>query len=706
MTDGILVEPFPVVDLDDNDLSEDLWEAAKVAAQEFFEKVCSAARKDGQAFDPPWRDLAVLAQEHDEGASAYYTSKVQVTCSAENDTQLYRLFRAQFPNFEAESVQKESFEDDEPWRSLAKAIKENDNVTIDEPTRPALLRQNALYMLAMEEDGKIASAGLMVVPNFLFVIVELCRVREGIYGRNFRLALELFDLYTQGERLGGSAFDSSQETSAIDALYLLRIQWPHPSPSALQSTKLVPLLERVVKEGCSSGVRAWGKKLWDRWTQVENQPAPQMAREALMDDHEDGDKQHMSLPPSTNEASPKTLAVEPVDAKQPRPEESTEEEPIGPIDGTVEKKEENAHESLASVSSNHSTGMQVEPENDIPSMQLPVNGDLRSGLVTTTFRRDGIVALRGMMTDLEEYKKQAKEALDALAEEQLEPRGLELDSDEAFELWDAKRGPGRRLENQFRILDDPDSPIAMLSRRLQTELPSLLFNDKSDDFRLDRAGVLHCFPMKNDDRLPGTEAWTREGSSLFHDNHHDAYSLYVLIPLSDILDGSGILEFIPGTQIDTFHEVAAAEIAQLGDAPSAQHDKALQAQWSAGTIVVLDNRVLKRGLRNSSAETKQMLYFSYTRHWFRPTRAPTFFQMNKSSTEALAIHSKLLLMSRLHQLVTGIASTHLVSISDFYGNKFFTDRFDLLLLEGLLSDDDGSKASATANIAAILLQTI
>jgi hypothetical protein len=61
--------------------------------------------------------------------------------------------------------------------------------------------------------------------------------------------------------------------------------------------------------------------------------------------------------------------------------------------------------------------------------------------------------------------------------EQLEPRGLQVDGLNTFDFAEVRQRPGHRVDNRYKILDDPNSPIAMLGQQLCESLPGFLSNE-------------------------------------------------------------------------------------------------------------------------------------------------------------------------------------------------------------------------------------
>jgi len=111
-----------------------------------------------------------------------------------------------------------------------------------------------------------------------------------------------------------------------------------------------------------------------------------------------------------------------------------------------------------------------------------------------------------------------------------------------------------------------------------------------------------------------------DGKHLFADDSHDgdsrgagdrhlaAHCITVFVPLVDMCLAIGPTQFFPGTHRNDSDLVAAMR----GSAPSASFETA-----KAGDCILFDSRVRHRGLANSTAEARPLLYFTYARSWFR-----------------------------------------------------------------------------------------
>jgi hypothetical protein len=169
----------------------------------------------------------------------------------------------------------------------------------------------------------------------------------------------------------------------------------------------------------------------------------------------------------------------------------------------------------------------------------------------------------------------------------------------------------------------------------------------------------------------------------------------VFVPLVDVTTENGTTEFIPGTHDDECFEKMVGKVLELAQTdPSLQHESAVRAHVPAGTVICFDVRVLHRGLANASQDERPMMYFTFARDWFLEQH---MFQ-ETSIIENPQDDSQRILVKRLYELVTKTNSPD----ENFHGHPHYTTRFDLLLLDGLLSFDSEERASATRNVAAVM----
>jgi hypothetical protein len=290
-------------------------------------------------------------------------------------------------------------------------------------------------------------------------------------------------------------------------------------------------------------------------------------------------------------------------------------------------------------------------------------------------------------------QEQASQALKALENEQLKPRGLEVDGVNSFDFKEVRQRPGHRVDNRYKILDDADSAICQTSRHLLEVLPNLLTNESG--WKLLYGGVVHSFPRASkEDPVPPAQLWHRDGPSLFQ-THHETHCFNVFVPLVDVTTENGTTEFIPGTHSDECFESMVASALELAQTdPSLQHASAVRAHVSAGTVICFDVRVLHRGLANASQNERPMMYFTFARDWFLEQH---MFQ-ETSIMENPQDDSQRILVRRLYKLVTKTNSPE----ENSHGHPHYTTRFDLISLEGLLSFDSEERARATKNVAAIM----
>ena len=654
---------------------------------DFLSRLTEAARRDGRLLDPLWRDLseeeednvAAHSSSSEEGQEegiqdattnikslSHYTTQIQLTSSPEEDVRLYEAFRDEFAFFPIANIPHKSFLEGNTWESL---LHEQEH-TIEDAKVKTFLRANALHIPQQYSES---TEGLLEVPRAQFLVIELARIKEGIYGRNFRRNLELLDIRTQSDQLESCLLNPSQEEAALQALRLLRTQWPNPSISVLKTTGVVKVLRRGFKSGSTETIRTECQRIFNIWKDLRDlgevnkswgisaeemdqlRPILQKAGDALVQD----------LIRNTAATSQKSFATD----------ASKMEDSVG-------------------VASAQEIAVKME---DLSFQDTP-----EPFSVANAFDKFGVVMLNNYLVSIDEYMQQSKDAFEALIIEHLEPRGIIPDGKEAFSLPEAQQKAGRRIDSNYGILDDPDSPIAKLGQKLQHEIPRLLFPNQENNFHLTKGGVVSALPDRTDDgRIIDPQSWHRPGQSLFINNHHAAHCFTLYIPLVHTVANNGAIEFVPGTHIETTYNKVTSDFSLYAQRDAtAQHKFALQGEAKAGSILVLDIRLLRRGLINRSLEACPMIYFTFAKTWFCEPDTPQ--SRRAKSWKDPAVHTKLMILSRLRQLVTGITSSHLLALDEMYGHKHYTNRFDLLLLDGLLSDGLEEQSTAMVNMAAVV----
>ena len=636
--------------------------AAAQYALQFWNRLAEAARKDGRLLDPIWEDFDVLEEDttntcnsQKEAPSAHYTTQIVVTSSLQEDLKLHRRFRSNFSGFPVDHIRQSPHTPNplggERWTSLLVASEG----LVDSYNFMTLLRADAHSMFWMSET-KVCD-GLVIVPRAQFVFLEVTRIREAVYDQSFRAQLQLFDVKTQADILQ-QALEKNQEDAVLKAVYSLRTQWPYPRRRAFQQSGVVGIVKRGFREGSTEAMRTACCDLLQYWQDVLD--LGRIPRELQ------GVQRRDRMVTALQRAG-KAL-----------------------VDGSSN------YSASGGDTSTKSTRMQVPTRRTSSFSDLVVPDKKDAANSSRIFRTFGMCVLQDLISDdtIVACKQQASEALEALKEEHLKPRGLQVDGLNSFDFAEVRQRPGHRVDNRYHILEDPTSPIATLSRYLLDVLPNLL--TKGGEYKLLYGGVVHSFPRENaEDPIPPAQLWHRDGPSLFETGHHDTHCFNVFVPLIDVTTENGTTEFIPGTHNDdTFQEMVGDVLSLAQTDPAAQHDYAVRAQVSAGTVLVFDVRVLHRGLANASMVERPMMYFTFSRDWFLEKH---MFQ-ETSIVQAPPDDSQVVLVKRLYELVTGGAPPE----GDLYGHPHYTTRFDLLLLEELSSSDTEVRARATKNVAAVM----
>eukprot|EP00949_MAST-11_sp_MAST-11-sp1_P002070 g2070.t1 len=125
-----------------------------------------------------------------------------------------------------------------------------------------------------------------------------------------------------------------------------------------------------------------------------------------------------------------------------------------------------------------------------------------------------------------------------------------------------------------------------------------------DDVVLNFAGIVASFPGAED------QSWHRDGPHLFPEFPHlPPYAVVVFVPLGDISAASGPPEFICKT-----HGMSDDEVFQR-HLPCTSLPSLAQ-----GSAIVFDYRTVHRGVRNVGAENRPLLYYCYSRKFWKDDR--------------------------------------------------------------------------------------
>ena len=339
----------------------------------------------------------------------------------------------------------------------------------------------------------------------------------------------------------------------------------------------------------------------------------------------------------------------------------------------------------------------------------------------------GMVILSKYCTEqqIQKCSKQAHVALERLQQEHLMPRNINIRGPNSFDFVEVRQRPGHRVDNRYKILDDPHSPIVTLGKNILKDIiDQQLFSQKdevssSSSWKLLYAGVVHAFPRENESmEYPSSQFWHRDGPSLFEDHddrhrHHGTHCFNVFVPLVDVDQENGTTEFVPGTHEDKRYNKVVAHILLNQSEKYAMDARTIRADLKAGSLIFFDVRVLHRGLSNQSTEERPMLYYTFGRDWFQEQH---MFQ-SIESLRALGnkLHDDVLESSTFklcHELFVTVSGRKLVGDDSQhnrntleYGHPHYTLRFDLLLAEQWMMSKTGTgtrAASAISNYAAVL----
>jgi hypothetical protein len=601
--------------------------------------------------------------------------------------------------------------------------------------------------------------GLVIVPRAQFLFVELARVKEGCYDGTFRRQLQIFDVktaadavqeyvrYTKREENNGNGDgngDGDKESNhrhhceaAARALKTLAQQWPSPYTSTLKMTGMVKILKQCCAASTNSTSTSTSTSTDDcniihnssirnrlidlcletlqRWQDVVE--LGRLPKNGILNTNKGWTvRQEQSVERAARAlsmsaaAAAATTAVA-AKATAPAPSQPATTDPGGMFGNNGDNSNGEASSSTAAVTK------KAQSQTTSSFDDVVVYG-VEPTSAAAKFRDYGLVVLPDIIVQHEDnndaynndeavakYKTQAARALEELCREQLEPRGLQVNSETtAFDFAEVRQRPGHRVDNRYHILEPSNSPIAVLGRRLVHELPRLLFPEEFSPeaseqpaWQLLYAGVVHSFPRSQPDNpVPDAQLWHRDGPSVFTNLHHVSHCINVFVPLIDVSTANGTTEFVPGTHDDRLFEQVAGDVVKTAEQdPAEQHKLAVRADVKAGTAVVFDTRVLHRGLANASMQERPVLYFTMAREWF--TEQHMFQTESIVQNPRDKAHKKM--CCRLFQSVAGRVPDP--KITD-YGHPHYTTRFDLLLLERMISNNVDDQVAATMNLSAVL----
>ena len=113
--------------------------------------------------------------------------------------------------------------------------------------------------------------------------------------------------------------------------------------------------------------------------------------------------------------------------------------------------------------------------------------------------------------------------------------------------------------------------------------------------------------------LPGSvpQAWHRDGNHLFPEHAElPPHAVTMFVPLLDISSpGLGATQFCPGTHLMTDAQCNSSEHHVFSFNP-----------MKAGSLIMLDYRVLHRGVANTSKTLRPLLYMVFAKPWFKDSK--------------------------------------------------------------------------------------
>ena len=246
--------------------------AAAQYAEAFWSRLTEAARRDGRERDCTWEDGEDGDECEDDwnpdNAELYspgtghplnpetdlLTSKLTLTHSSTLDTLLHKKFRSNLPLFPLSHVG--SLSPTSPlhtplWSSLLTAL----DGTVPDFSFMTVLRSRHLDVFtATETEG---CEGTVVVPRGQFLMVEVGRCREGMYGRRFRRRLTVGSLTDYRVTILTSLHDAVTLKATVERL---AAEHPLPRYSDLKKTLIGRALKKAFLAGCGEA-----GSLMERW---------------------------------------------------------------------------------------------------------------------------------------------------------------------------------------------------------------------------------------------------------------------------------------------------------------------------------------------------------------------------------------------------------------------------------------------------------
>jgi Phytanoyl-CoA dioxygenase (PhyH) len=119
--------------------------------------------------------------------------------------------------------------------------------------------------------------------------------------------------------------------------------------------------------------------------------------------------------------------------------------------------------------------------------------------------------------------------------------------------------------------------------------------------------------------------WHIDGPHLFtdHPHHLPAHCPNVFIPLIDITEENGPTQICPWSHVLTKSPTRTFKASADNLAAIHYTDPPVNLTAAAGSIFLLDYRLLHRGLANRSLRPRPILYLVIARPWYRDTTFPT-----------------------------------------------------------------------------------
>jgi ectoine hydroxylase-related dioxygenase (phytanoyl-CoA dioxygenase family) len=236
-------------------------------------------------------------------------------------------------------------------------------------------------------------------------------------------------------------------------------------------------------------------------------------------------------------------------------------------------------------------------------------------------RHNGIVAFRGSFQDKPaQWREESTSTLQIYRDKANEAEGgFGLGKVNGFREL-VNKDIGRFDLNLDHISEerDPGLFISVIREKMEEVIAPVLVEMFGTDYLINAKGVVTSFP--------GTDSqnWHIDSSWLFKDlPQQPCHFVTCFMPLYTATTAIGPTEFVAGSHVHT-HVLGRSTVEEQYP-PKAVYDSiidrsdvcTLTMECDAGDIIVMDGRLLHRGLSNTSDQIRPLVYLSFCPPWYR-----------------------------------------------------------------------------------------